>query len=83
MSVRSWHIAQALGSYTSLGSVVNELTEEEVMRCLEIEASSQRRRSVINRLIMRAVRLHSVKLNRQLKEKYHASPQLQDHVHRR
>lgn len=83
MTVRKWHMNQALDSYQGLNSVVNELTEEEVLACLTLEAGSRRRRSLINRLIARASRLRAIETTRQLKEQFHhASSSVQDHVDR-
>ena len=73
MSVRKWYIDQALSSYVALGRVINDLTEEEVLACLALEAGTQRRRSFVNRLIARAVKLRSIDLTRQLKGKFHAA----------
>ena len=61
MAVRPWHVGQALGSFRSLIDVLSELTEEEVLHCLQVEAGSLRRRSVINRLISRAARIHELR----------------------
>lgn len=71
MAVRKWHMHQALDSYTSLKSVINELTEEEVLAALDLESRASRRRSLIDRLISRAVRLNEVNYANQLKEKFH------------
>lgn len=71
MAVRKWYLAQALESYPSLKRVLGELTEEEVLAALDLESSTLRRRSLIDRLIQRAVRLNEVNYARQLKEKYH------------
>lgn len=46
------------------------MTEEEVLAALETEAASLRRRTVIVRLIKRAVRLRELAHAKQLKEKY-------------
>ena len=46
--------------------VVDELTEEEVFACLDLETGTQRRRSVIERLIKRAISLNV----KRLQEKY-------------
>jgi hypothetical protein len=73
MTVRKWHISRALESYSSLNRIVNELTENEVITCLHLEAGSRRRRSIINRLIQRAVRLRTIETTRQLKEQFHAT----------
>lgn len=80
MSVRSWHVDQALASFTSLARVVNELTEEEVLHCLKLEAGTLRRRSILERLISRAGRLHEIRYTRQLKEKFHGTSNVQDPV---
>ena len=79
MSVRRWHIDQALRSFVDLNRVLGELTSEEVTACLEIEAGTRRRRSVIDRLISRAIRLAEINLSRQLKEKYHGTPRIENH----
>jgi len=68
--VSKYRIAEALRSYGALVSVLDKLTEEEVLACLQLEAGSQRRESVLNRLISRAVRLNEIQYARQLKEKY-------------
>ena len=71
MTVRKWYIGEALKSFVRLNEVLSELTEQEVEACLNLEAASQRRRSVLDRLISRAVRLKEIEINRQLKEKYY------------
>lgn len=70
MAVRKWHIDQALASYPSLKRVLGELTEEEVLAALDLESATMRRRSVIDRLISRAVRLNELSYSRQLKERF-------------
>jgi hypothetical protein len=70
MAVRKWHMTRALESYSALNEVIGELTEEEVLACLELEAATRRRRSVIDRLISRAVRLHEIPYATYLKEKF-------------
>jgi hypothetical protein len=67
MPVRKWFISEALVSYRRLLTVVDELTEEEVAACLDLEAGTQRRQSVTDKLIKRAITLFT---NRLL-EKYH------------
>jgi hypothetical protein len=76
MSVHRFYVDQALTSFVGLTQVIGELTEEEVLACLKLEAGSLRRPSVINRLISRAGRLHELRYTRQLKEKFqwHAPP---------
>lgn len=71
MTVRKWYINQALESYSSLRTVLDELTEEEVLAALKLESATLRRRSMISRLISRAVRLNEVFYAISLKEKYH------------
>ena len=80
MAVRKWYLDRALASYPSLKAVIGELTLEEVIAALDLESSTLRRRSLIDRLISRAVRLNEVSFNRQLKEKYHHGKSTQDPV---
>lgn len=70
-TIRKWRLAQAITSYATLRTVVNDLTLEEVMAALDLESQSQRRPTIINRLISRASRLKEIEFTRQLKEKYH------------
>lgn len=76
MAVRRYYIDQALKSFKGLTTALDELTEEEVLACLALEAGSRRRPSVLNRLISRAGRLQELRYTSQLKEKFqwHASP---------
>ena len=71
MSVRKWYLTEALASCRRLDQVINELTVEEVMACLKLEAATQRRQSVTDKLISQAVRLESHLLSKRLQEKYH------------
>lgn len=80
MPVRRYYIDLALKSYASLVANLDELTEEEVLACLSLEASSRRRQSILDRLTSRAVRLNELLYNRQLKEKFHGTRPLEDHV---
>lgn len=82
MSVRRYYIDLALTSYVGLAEALEELTEEEVLACLELEASSRRRQSILDRLISRAVRLNELSYNRQLKEQFHGTPAKQDPLRR-
>ena len=79
MLTRRYYIDRALSNFANLTTTLSELTEPEVLLCLELEAGSRRRRSVLDRLISRAVRLNELSYNRQLKEKFHGSHSLQDH----
>lgn len=76
MSTRRWYINKALQSFPGLVEVIGALTEEEVLACLELEAGTLRRRSIIDRLISRAVRLNEISYSRQLKEKFHGTSQV-------
>lgn len=78
MSVRRYYIDQALTSFKSLHRVLGELTEEEVLAALKLEAGTLRRQSVIDRLIARAGRLQELRYTRQLKEKFHGTPTVQN-----
>lgn len=60
--IRPWYVGQALGSVSQMHAVLHALTEAEVFACLELEAASQRRKSVLRRLIGRAVRLRAAQL---------------------
>lgn len=71
MAVSKFKVAQALESMASLTDVLTDLTEEEVLACLKLEAASRRRASILARLISRAARLNELSYVRQLKEKYH------------
>lgn len=68
--VRKFVMKQALESYPALARHLNDLTEDEVLAALELEAATQRRASVIGRLISRAVRLNEIRYAQTLKEKY-------------
>lgn len=70
MAVRSYYVGLALKSFKSLTAVLNDLTEEEVLHCLDLEAGTLRRRSTLDRLISRAGRLHELAYTSQLKEKF-------------
>ena len=71
--VRKHYISAALDSFAQLNKVLPELTEQEVYACLDLEAASQRRRTTIDRLISRAVRLNEITLNQKLRKKYHGN----------
>lgn len=70
MATRDWYINQALQSVTRLNAVMADLTEEEVLACLDLESGSRRRRSIVDRLISRAVRLNELGYAAQLKNKF-------------
>ena len=68
--MRQWHLAQALRSVRSLDSVIDELTEEEVLHTLNIESGSNRRATVLDRLFQKAVDLNRQNYAAKLKEQY-------------
>lgn len=70
MTVRRDVVNQALESFLGLTAILGELTEEEVLACLELEAASLRRQSVVDRLISRAVRLRELSYSNSLKERF-------------
>lgn len=83
MSTRNWLVKQALESFQALTRDLNELTEGEVLACLELEAATLRRQSVVDRLISRAVRLRELSYVAYLKERFHGtSPVPEKHVQR-
>lgn len=82
MPTRRVLVDKALHSFKGLTATLEELTEEEVLACLHLEASGRRRQSILDRLISRAVRLNELSYNRQLKEKFHGTRSLEDHVRR-
>lgn len=73
MAIRKFLVGQALSSYSSLLECLPRLSEEEVLAALDLESASQRRRSVIDRLISRAARLNELSYVAKLKEKYHGA----------
>lgn len=70
MAVSKFKVAQALESMASLKGIVNDLTEEEVLACLKLEAAAQRRASILTRLISRAARLKEISYVDDLKKKF-------------
>ncbi len=54
MAVREWQMQLALKSVRDLVSVIDQLTEEEVLAAIELEKSSRRRKHVLDRLIQKA-----------------------------
>lgn len=70
MTVRRNYVQAALSDFAALNKVIGQLTEEEVFACLNLEAASRRRRSILDRLISKAVRLNELKFKTELKEKY-------------
>ena len=71
--VREWYVNQALLSVSTLNQVLGELTVGEIMACLDLESQSDRRKSIIVRLIKRAVKLNEIEYAVQLQERYAAA----------
>lgn len=71
MSTRRWYLNQALASYPSMKAVLNELTLEEIIAALDLESRTLRRKSILTRLISRAVRLNEIEFKSNLEKKYH------------
>lgn len=80
METRQWNISQALESARSLARYIDELSEQDVIAALELESGSSRRRSMIDRLISRAVRLNELRYKKSLEEKYHGTNPIQSPV---
>jgi len=66
-----WRVRTALESFQSLREALPGLTQDDVIACLELEAATRRRPSVIDRLIARAARLNEIHYVAALKEKFH------------
>jgi hypothetical protein len=82
--VRDWYVNQALESVVRLNEILSELTEDEVIAALRLESQSRRRRSIVDRLISRAVRLRELTYVNYLKEHYsYATSPVKDSVRRR
>ncbi len=72
----SWRTSRALDSFRSLLEVVEELTEEEVYYCLKLEVQTQRRKTLIDRLIARAADINKQQFINSLKEKLNGPPEI-------
>jgi hypothetical protein len=68
--VNTWRIARALGSYRALIENIGEMSEEEVLNALEVEAGSRRRGVILDKLIQKAAELQRHTYIKSLKEKY-------------
>lgn len=75
MTVRKHYVSQALESFQALTRLLPKLTENEVFACLELETATLRRKSVVDRLISRAARLHEIVYVAKLKERFHGTIQ--------
>ena len=65
----SWRTSRALESFRELLKVVEELTEEEVYECLKLEVETQRRKTIIDRLIQRAGDINRTTFELELRKK--------------
>jgi hypothetical protein len=68
---RDWYVTEALQSVARLNDILSEMTEAEVLKCLDLESQTSRRISIIDRLISRAVRLNELTYVATLRKKYH------------
>lgn len=78
--VRDWYVSEALSSMMRLNELLLELTEDEVIAALTLESQSRRRRSIVDRLISRAVRMNEVNYSTTLRNKYHGTSTIQNPV---
>lgn len=70
MAIREWHVQRALSSFRELTQIIDQLTEEEVLHCLQKEVETQRRSTVTDVLFQRAADLHQQNYLKSLKEKF-------------
>jgi hypothetical protein len=66
MRIRDYMVAESLKSFRQLDDIAEQLTYDEVTRALQLEARTQRRPTVLRKLISIASRKHKV----HLQEKY-------------
>lgn len=66
-----WRVSVALVSVRSLMSVINDMSEKEVLSALTLESESRRRQSILRRLFGRAARLNEQQYVNQLRRKFH------------
>ena len=70
MSLDKYRIAKALDSYASLREMLPSLTYDEIVGCLSLEAGSQRRATVLRRLIFRASAIKAQEHRAELNKKF-------------
>lgn len=70
MKIRKYYVDQALHSYDSLIAIMQQLTLDEVLLALSLEAETRRRKTIMSRLIGKAARLQGQTLTRELRKKY-------------
>lgn len=76
----SWRTTRALDSFRQLVEIIDEMSEEEVFYCLQLEAATQRRKTVVDRLINRAADLNRQKFINSLKEKFNGTSEVRHPV---
>jgi len=76
----SWRTNRALESFRELLKVVDQLTEEEVYYCLKLESESQRRKSLMDRLVVEAAKFNQQHFIKSLKEKINGTSRKCDPV---
>ena len=71
-------VKRALSSVRKFNQLIDELTEEEVLAALEFECETQRRSSIVERLLAKAADFNQQTYLNFLKEKYkwHVLPPL-------
>lgn len=74
MAVRPFYIDEALQSFHRQRKVLSLLTEEECLYALRLEAGSRRRRSMMVRLVQRAVHMREQAYNSQLRKEFLDAP---------
>ena len=74
--MNEWRVKRALESVRSLVGIVDQLTEEEVYHCLKLEVESQRRQTVIDRLVSKAADYNRQTFIKLLKEKIHGASEV-------
>jgi hypothetical protein len=68
IEVREWHVKRALESMVALAEVAKDLTLDEVLYCLNLEARTRRRKSILIALVRYAARLNKREYISHLKE---------------
>lgn len=83
MPPRQWNMTRALESVRQLVAQLPELTDEEVLACLQLEFDTRRRKSVIDRLVVTAADRHRQTFILNLQEQYKHGPSEVRHPHPR
>jgi hypothetical protein len=59
--MNTWRVTEALVSFSRLKEILPQMTEEEVLRAIELEEETLRRKSLLVLLRRRAVRFYRMK----------------------